>query len=199
MMPSKKTYHHGDLRATLISEAAAIIAKDGVVGVTMRGLSQRIGVSRTALYRHFVDKKALLAAVAAEGFRTLRDRLQTAMEAHQPSPNSFVEMGVSYVTFAMDHPTYYRLMYGKEALDRELYPELHAAANALYDELVALIQQQQDLGVIRNDSPEALAYVAWSTVHGLASLLVDGQMEAPPDIAALARLTIQTLMTGMQT
>ncbi|MEM1127962.1 MAG: TetR/AcrR family transcriptional regulator [Bacteroidota bacterium] len=198
-MPDKKTYHHGDLRTALVQEAAALIAVEGVDAVTMRGLSQRIGVSRTAPYRHFADKDALLAAVAAEGFSTLRQHLHTAIEAHPHGAASFESMGVAYVLFATDHAAYYRLMYGREALDRERFPDLHAAAHALYDELVALIRQQQEAGTIRGDRPEALAYVAWSTVHGLASLLVDGQMEAPPDIAGLARLTIQTLLVGLQT
>ena len=67
-MSKKETrYHHSDLRSTLVEAAAAMIAETGVAGVTMRGLAQRVGVSRTAPYRHFADKAALLAAVAEEG------------------------------------------------------------------------------------------------------------------------------------
>ena len=65
-------YHHGDLSRSLLQEALRTIQKDGVAALTMRGVGSKLGVSRTALYRHFADKSALLAAVATEGFRTLR-------------------------------------------------------------------------------------------------------------------------------
>ncbi len=65
-------YHHGDLRAALLAEAAAMIAEEGVVSVTMRAIGRRLGVSRAAPYRHFADKNALLVAVAADGFNRLK-------------------------------------------------------------------------------------------------------------------------------
>src|SRR5918993_5920157 len=73
-------YHHGDLSRALLHEALRTIEKDGVAALTLRSVGERLGVSRTALYRHFADKKALLAAVATEGFRTLREQLVSAWE-----------------------------------------------------------------------------------------------------------------------
>lgn len=195
---SAASYHHGDLRSALLREAAALIAEAGVEGVTMRSLSQRVGVSRTAPYRHFADKEALLVAVAADGFQALRERLQAAQTGGRSEALvQFEEMGAAYVAFATSHPAHYRLMYGKEALQRDRHPELHEAANAIYDELGALIQRYQEEGVIRSGPAGELAYVAWSTVHGLASLLVDGQMERPDDIDALARLATRVLLEGL--
>src|SRR5215211_7813797 len=71
-------YHHGDLRRALLEEALQTIQAHGVEAVTLRAIGERLGVSRTALYRHFADKQALLAAVAAEGFRLLRMALLEA-------------------------------------------------------------------------------------------------------------------------
>jgi AcrR family transcriptional regulator len=71
----RNQYHHGDLRRALLDEALRTIRQDGVEAVTLRKVGQSLGVSRTALYRHFSDKRALLAGVATEGFRMLRDRL----------------------------------------------------------------------------------------------------------------------------
>src|SRR4030095_16620746 len=68
-------YHHGDLAPALVSETLRLIQSRGVEAVTLRHVGQRLGVSRTALYRHFTGKAALLAAVSDEGFRTLRERL----------------------------------------------------------------------------------------------------------------------------
>ena len=68
----RSRYHHGDLRRALLDEAVRTIQQDGVEAVTLRETGRRLGVSRTALYRHFRDKSALLAAVAHEGFQRFR-------------------------------------------------------------------------------------------------------------------------------
>ena len=123
MTDQARAYHHGDLRAALLDEAAAMIAEGGAGSVTMRALGRRLGVSRAAAYRHFEDKTALLVAVATAGFSRLRDRLQ-AVDAG--APRSSVErirrMGEEYVRFALENPAHYRLMYGKEALARRNVP-----------------------------------------------------------------------------
>src|SRR5262247_425371 len=73
-------YHHGDLRRALLDEALRTIQDDGVGALTLRTIGLKLGVSRTALYRHFADKRALLSAVATEGFRMLRQQLLAAWE-----------------------------------------------------------------------------------------------------------------------
>ncbi len=198
MAPSKTTYHHGDLRAALLQEAAALIEENGTEAVTMRALSERVGVSRTAAYRHFANKTDLLGAVAAEGFRELRERLHRVNTPSAANPeDGFVAMAQAYVQFAVGHPAYYRLMYGRDALQRDQYPDLHAAANAIYDELVTLIVTYQQQGLLKPGDAKPLAYVAWSLVHGLAALIIDRQMETPPDVDALAQLALHTLLQGL--
>jgi AcrR family transcriptional regulator len=71
-------YHHGDLRRALLEEAVRTIRDDGAAALTLRAVAERLGVSRTALYRHFADKSALLNAVSEEGFRRLSDELERA-------------------------------------------------------------------------------------------------------------------------
>jgi AcrR family transcriptional regulator len=192
-------YHHGDLRAALLTEAAAMIAKGGVASVTMREIGRRLGVSRAAPYRHFADKTALLVAVAAAGFDRLRSRLQTTEAG---APRSSVErlrrMGEEYVRFALENPAHYRLMYGKEALTREDQPELREAAIALFEQLVGVIQAHQRSGAIKRQDPRAQAYVAWSAVHGLASLWIEGHILATDDIDGLIRQTTRTVLDGMR-
>lgn len=167
--------------------------------MTMRSLGRRLGVSRTAPYRHFRSKTALLVAVAASGFRLLGDRLQRVRAG---VPHSSVErlrrMGEEYVRFALENPAHYRLMYGKEAMTRQDLPELREAANALFQQLVEVFQAYQDSGGIRRQDPRAQAYVAWSAVHGLASLLIDGQIAAAADVEALIRQTTRTVLDGMR-
>ena len=193
------TYHHGDLRAALLVEAADMVSEGGVASVTMRAIGQRLGVSRAAPYRHFADKAALLDAVASAGFNRLKDRIQAiAGVAPGPSLERLQHLGEEYVRFALENPAHYRLMYGKEALTREDRPELREAANALFEEFVDVIQAHQRSGAIKQHDPRTQAYVAWSAVHGLASLLIEGQIRAIVDVDELIRETTQTLLDGMR-
>ena len=199
MTGQNNAYHHGDLRAALLAEAAAMIAEGGVASVTMRAIGRRLGVSRAAPYRHFADKTALLVAVAATGFDRLRDRLQTTgAGAPRASAEQLRRLGEEYVRFALENPAHYRLMYGREALAREDLPELRESAKALFDQFAAVIRAYQRSGTIKRQDPHAQAYVAWGAVHGLASLLIDGQIQGTDDIDGLIRLTTRTVLDGMR-
>jgi AcrR family transcriptional regulator len=199
MANTTRPYHHGDLRTALIAEAATMIAEGGAGSVTMRALGRRLEVSRAAAYRHFADKGALMVAVAASGF----ERLSTLLEeidagSAGDSPDRLPRMGEAYVRFALENPAYYRLMYGREALARVDVPELREAANALFDGLVGVFLVQQRAGVIRRQDPRAQAYVAWGAAHGLASLLIDGQILTAVDVDRLIQQMGVTLMEGLR-
>ncbi len=199
MTDQTKAYHHGDLRAALLAEAAAMIAEGGVASVTMRAMGQRLGVSRAAAYRHFADKTALLVAVAANGFHRLGDRLQaTDAGAPRSSVERLLRIGEEYVRFALENPAHYRLMYGREAVTRQDVPELREAAEALFEQFVGAIRAHQRSGAIKRQDPKAQAYVAWSAVHGLASLVIDGQIQGTDDIDGLIRQTTRTVLDGMR-
>jgi len=177
-------YHHGDLRRALIDQALRTIDRDGVEALTLRGVGEALGVSRTALYRHFSDKQSLVAAVAREGFRTLRLALFEAWERAGRRQAGFEAMGDAYLAFAIAHPAHYRVMFGRfvesTACDPELIEEATGAFQALLD---ALIERQREGGV-RGDDPVLLARFVWSVVHGIAMLTIDGQL---PDGEAAGR------------
>lgn len=199
MTDDTSSYHHGDLRVSLLTEAADMIAEGGAGSVTMRELGRRLGVSRSAPYRHFPDKSALLVAVAAAGFQRLGARLQSVeIRSGESGLEHLRRIAEEYVRFALANPAHYRLMYGREALTREDQPELKEAANALFEELVELIESYQRDGLIKLEDPRAQAYVAWGAVHGLASLLIEGQILATVDVDALIRQTTSTLLDGMR-
>src|SRR5687767_7673944 len=114
--PKKKRagqYHHGGLRRALVEETERTIEVDGIEHLTLRAAGEKLGVSRTALYRHFSDKQALLAAVGREGFRMLRVALTAAWEDHGRGRAGFEAMGLAYVQFAVAHPAHYRVMFGR--------------------------------------------------------------------------------------
>lgn len=191
-------YHHGNLRAALLTEAAAMIANGGVASVTMRTISGRLGVSRSALYRHFPDRSALMVAVAAAGFQRLTDRLESIdAVAPRSSIERFRRMGEEYVRFALENPAHYRLMFGKDALTRQDVPELREAADALLALSVSVIRAHQRSGGIKRGDPKAQAYVAWSAVHGLASLVIEGHIDKG-DVDNLIRQTTRTLLDGLR-
>jgi AcrR family transcriptional regulator len=199
MSSSAPGYHHGNLRASLLEETARMIAEAGVGSVTMRALGERLGVSRAAAYRHFPDKTSLLAAVAAVGFENLNAKL-LRIDADAPASGMerFRLLGEAYVLFALDNPAHYRLMYGEQSLARSEVPELRAAADRLFAHLAAIIESQQKAGRVKREDPQMLAYIAWSAMHGLASLLIDGQIDAATDVDQLIRHATRTVLDGMR-
>ena len=194
-----RPYHHGNLRRALLDEAIAIIGAEGLSDVTLREIAARLGVSRTALYRHFADKDALLAAVATEGFRGLRRELVTAWEAGGQTDEAFRAMGAAYVRFAVANPAHYRVMFGgaveSETRDPELVAEGHGAFRALVDALAAL---QRD-GMIRPDDTVLMATYVWALVHGMAMLAIDGKLAGLGAIEQLMQYAFDRLRTGIAT
>ena len=165
-------YHHGNLRRALLDEALATIRAEGVEGVTLRDIGARVGVSRTALYRHFADKRALLAAVATEGFRMLRQRLVAAWEEGGRGDAAFHAMGVAYVRFAVDNPAHYRVIFGGFVDPRAKEPELATEAQGAFQALVDAVSTLQRDGVFLDDHPVQMATYSWALVHGITSLAI---------------------------
>jgi len=196
----RKQYHHGDLRRALVAEAASTIQARGVEHLTLRAVGESLGVSRTALYRHFADKAALLAAVATEGFAQLRRDLVDAWEQHGGGRDGFEAMGVAYVRFAVQSPSYYRVMFGglveADRADCSLQEQAASAFGVLVDAIVA----QQKAGLVRGDDPEQLARYIWAAVHGIAMLGIDGQLrDAEGGADALIHFANARLHDGIAT
>ena len=193
-----KSYHHGDLRRALLDEALRTIQADGVGHVTMRTLGESLGVSRSALYRHFADKQSLLATVGKEGFRMLRQALGDAWEQNGRGRSGFAAMARAYVHFAVEHPSHYRVMFGgfveSAAKDDDFVGEAKAAFQVLVDALVG----QQNAGGIRRDDPVLLARFVWALVHGTAMLVIDGQLPEAPQREALENYAFERLYASIR-
>lgn len=159
-------YHHGDLRAAILRAAENILEEQGVTGLSLREAARRAGVSHNAPYRHFVDRDALLAALAADGFAELGRALESA-GAQGPRAR-----GEAYVRFALERPQRFRLMFGG-TLRLDAHPELREAASRTYQ---ALVRAFEPVAGQRDAATAATA--AWSLVHGLAQLMLDGHLGA---------------------
>lgn len=193
-----RRYHHGDLRRALLDQALATIRTDGPAGITLRKIGARLGVSRSALYRHFTDKQALLAAVATEGFRLLRERLVSAWEEGGRGPAAFEAMGAAYVRFATTNPSHYRVMFGGVVDPQAAAGDLQREAAGAFGALVDAIGELQRAGVVRTDDSLVTARFVWAVVHGVAMLGIDGQLREPEAVDGLTRYAIERLGAGLR-
>lgn len=158
-MSTKKTdYHHGDLRGSLLDAARQVLEQEGPNALSLRDLARRTGVSHAAPYRHFANRQALLAALAAEGFSEL------ARHMRAEERKSLKSMGRAYVGFAVANPSLYKLMFSPE-LDRKKPQQLNDAAADAFGLL------QGKAGAISHQHSGSLA--AWAMVHGLSQILID--------------------------
>ena len=173
----KASYHHGNLPEALVSAALQIIAATGVDSLTMRAVGQRVGVSHAAPYRHFKGKEALLAAVATEGFRLMRDAMRAARDAEVGPMERLAACGRAYVRFAVRHPSHYRVMFGPASRNKMDHPDMLEASLETFGLLLESIDAAKAAGLLRDDASIELGIVAWSQAHGLSMLLIDDQFE----------------------
>jgi AcrR family transcriptional regulator len=166
-------YHHGDLRRALLDTALKAIEEQGPAAISLRDVARRAGVSHAAPTHHFRDKTGLLTALAAEGWSLLADELQEAAA----DGGDFGSLGVAYVVFATSHSAHFAVMRAP-GLARADDPELEAAmgrARALLHSGV----RRFEAGSTRDTAVTALA--AWSLVHGLAALILEGAIPLKPE------------------
>ncbi len=189
------SYHHGNLRAALLERAEAVLVESGADGLSLRALARDLGVSHAAPGRHFRDRQALLDALAVNGFNWLNDRLRTAAEAPGPVVARLAELGRSYVDFAVTHAPLLNLMFTVKHADGSS-AELRELGHRSLEIAAELIAQAQQEGVVRAGDPGRLAQVAFSTLHGLATLAVGSLLEDTP-LSEATDLALDVLLTGL--
>jgi AcrR family transcriptional regulator len=181
MAASKTTYHHGDLRAALLDAALEVLEQDGATALSLRAVARRAGVSPAAPYRHYADREALVSAVAAVGYRDLAERLAAAHPAPS-TPEQLADVAVAYVSFAVERPALFRIMFS-EPCDRDNDERVAATA------AVTLYLREIVARAFPGSDPEALAPAIWALVHGLAFLYLDGKLDATDPAAVDARVS----------
>lgn len=173
----RETYHHGDLRQALVDSARELLTSGGLAALTLRAAARAAGVSQTAPYRHFASRDDMLAAVAEDGFRRLHARMIAGTASHQ-GKRALQQIAVEYVRFALESPAEYRIMFGREVAELEKTVTSRAmndASRAVMDLLQGGIEQMQAAGAIRAGDAAVMAFTAWSLVHGVVMLTLDGQ------------------------
>ena len=180
--------------------ALELIEQEGAACLSLRAAARRVGVSAAAPYRHFPSREALLAAVAEEGFRLLGEEIAGAIAAHDEPARRLGEAGIAYVLFAAAYPSRYQVMFGPELADRSAHPSLEAAADETSRLLLGAVRDYQEAGFMSSRDPGEAQLAAWSSVHGLASLIVSGHIPVagsdPARIEEIARAVVRSLVPG---
>ncbi len=180
-MARQGRYHHGDLPNMLVRAANDILEEDGVAALSLRGVARKAGVSQAAPYHHFKDHQALLGAVATQGHVELLRSSLAFIGDETDKLERLRRTGLAYVLFAHDHPQQFHLMFGRELLHYHEREHVQAAV----DNYMKLRRTLGDyLGLdpdLPDDRLDRAVLIAWSTVHGLAMLVVEDRVVYPKD------------------
>lgn len=204
-------YHHGNLRAALLDAGMALLATRALDELSLREMARAVGVSATAVYRHFPDKRALLAALSGEGLAKLASAQRAAFAAAGGGPAGFEATGRAYVRFALANPALFRLIFSNPP-PRDAHGARGDACDSRSGRGDALTAPLDEVGeamaLLRGNAaglappgtdPDMLALRAWSLAHGLAMLMLDGQVptaEATVDAVLDAAFVLEATGRG---
>lgn len=175
--PDRKPYHHGNLRAALLTAAEQTLRERGIGEVSLRDLARQAGVSHAAPGRHFRDRQALLDALAAVGYTRLTEEIVAAIgQAGDGSGAQLRAMAATYVRFAVENGALLDLMIA--AMKAEGSGPAPEASGRPYAILGQLISRGQETGELRPGDPERLRLIILATFQGIAALVSSRQV--PP-------------------
>lgn len=169
----------------ILAEASALFVEQGLFAFSMRKLAERVGVTATAIYRHFDSKEALIAAVCSEGFRLFAQYLFRALE-EQEALSRLNRTRLEYLRFAVDHSHFYRTMFmtSVASVGWEKMPQQNQRrAEATFHFLVDRVRECQQAGEVQAGDARALAAQVWAHGHGLVSLRLAGHLADLTDTA----------------
>lgn len=198
-------YHHGHLRRSLVEAALAIVKERPDWNFSLREVARRAGVSHNAPYFHFAEKRDLLAAVAEVGFKELQERMTSAIVGLRSPQEALVKTGCVYVKFGIENPAHYRLMFGSVLSGPDGRPASVAAAGAatraMLENIIHDGARSGDFAVSHRQKANAQIAVltAWSAVHGLTMLAIDGIREvSASDINRVATGVARKISRALQ-
>jgi len=187
---TRRPYHHGNLRETLIDAGTELARAGGPNAVVLRAVSREANVSHNAAYRHFADHEDLLAAVSTRCMRQL-GLLMTERIAGVTAGNKVTRawakleaIGRAYIEFAITEPGWFRTAFvGAVPHDKSPPTTRGEDVDSLnpYAMLAARLDELVAVGALPTERRPGAEYAAWSAVHGLSSLVVDGPLRDIPD------------------
>ncbi len=195
----KHDYHHGNLKEEFITIAMDFIAKEDVEKLTLKVLSDATGTSRSAIYKHFKNKDALIETIIERGF----DKFDAATTPYFKDQSKalvdrFYLTGKLYVEFARKNPNLYRLLFGKKyAHIREDLLSIKDEDCSGFSALQRTVEDGQKQGVLKKEDSYKQAIIIWATMHGISSLIIDGFMDVEDTYEDIYDTMFETLLTGL--
>lgn len=192
----KQSYHHEDLKTELIEKGLLILNKEGFEGFSLRKVAQACGVSQTAPYRHFKDKDSLIAAISIKAISEFNMSLESA-ETFEGSPSEQLhEMGISYVHFFVRNPEYLKLLFFSNIQDyagKDVCVDISRTAGDPFSTFQNAVRRYKESAPNETRSIEELTLYCWALVHGIAVLIVSGQMPCEGDCLEIADSVIRNI------
>jgi AcrR family transcriptional regulator len=198
-MAKERSYHHGNLKKTLLDATVKLIAKVGPRAFTLREVARLAKVSHNAPYRHFRDKEELLAAVAADGFERLADSMIETAAPADDALEALLLTGRGYVRFALQWPEHFSVMFD-HCQNLDDYPSYSASSQRAFQVLLDHVIAAQRSGQLPAGDPNPLALTCWSMVHGVAKLAISGLLpfKSQDEILAFTAQSARALAEGLQ-
>lgn len=193
----KSSYHHGDLKISLLCEATKMIKDQGIENLSLRKLAEAVGVSRTAAYHHFADKNDLLCAVAKQGFIDWQTEIEDIFANKSLTlKEQYSHFVYAYIQFANNNADLYELMFGGIIWKKQLAnTDLKDVAYNSFNFQVSMIKHWQSLGLLaKTNNALRLAQVNWGTLHGIAKLLNDGIYQDSAAVDEMCQCVIDTFV-----
>lgn len=175
----KNDYHHGNLKEEMLNIALDVIATQDVEHLTLKVLADATGTARTAIYKHFKSKDALIEKVIETGFQKFDDSVATILvDKDKPLLDRFYLSAKAYIEFARNNPNLYRLLFGaKYAPIRENILSIKDDNCSGFGALKKAIEEGQENGILKKEDSFQRTIILWAMLHGLSSLLIDGFMD----------------------
>lgn len=198
MQEKRSSYHHYDLAEALIRETEILLAEGKLDGITLQELGKRLGVAPSAPYRHFASKNLLFCAVATRACGHFRDLLHAVrIQVGLPPEVRLQQMVMTYFSFALENPDRYRLLFREPLVGANQTPELAESRARSFEELLLMLKECQEAGVIGQSDRERQAMFVWSTMHGMSSLLVDKHLQLAEEEGNCLAFLCESIMRGL--
>jgi len=190
---NRDSYHHGSLKRALLDGAVELITEGGIDHFTMAKAARAAGVSSGAPYRHFPDRHTLLVALAQEGAERLDEAVDEAMGRASLDPaEQLLALGEAHVRFAIEHPSYYRVMHAPEY---QPTPDDEDEDEDEQDDGPTEVEANGETltGAADGHRDDAIRLAAQAMIYGMSRMLIDGHFPDDRDADEAAAAVRQML------
>jgi len=177
---NKQTYHHGNVKAALVQAAIHVLQEEPVQNLSLRRLAKEVGITPTAVYNHFSDKDALIAAIKMEGFENFNVFLQQQCAEIDDPELIFLQLGIGYYRFSKEFPSQFDILFNyaipPESNTQELIETACQSQELLKNVIQAILVKRG-----KNYNDDVLikgSLLAWTQIHGLVTLTASGSIAA---------------------